>query len=97
MSSATTGDVDLDIALERIGDQQQDIDADGFAAANSVDNTVVPGTSGNIDVVTITFTDGVDMDSIAAGELFRLKMTRDAVSDTAAGDLELHFIHGKET
>lgn len=97
MSSALSGDVDIDLAFERIGDQQQDVDADGFAAANSVDNTTVPGTSGNVDVVTVTFTDGVDMDSVAANELFRLKLTRDAASDTATGDLELHYVYVKET
>ena len=97
MSTATTGDIDWDAAFERIGDQQQDIDSDGFAAANSVDNTTVPGTSGRVDVVTIAFTDGADMDSVAAGELFRLKITRDAASDTASGDAELHFVEVKET
>jgi hypothetical protein len=45
MSSATSGDVDWDVSFERIGDQQLDIDADSFAAVNSVDNTTVPGTS----------------------------------------------------
>jgi hypothetical protein len=97
MASATTGDIDWDIELERIGDQQLDIDADSFAAANSVDNTTVPGTTGNVDVVAITFTDGADMDSIAAGEQFRLRLTRDAASDTASGDAEVHFVHVKET
>lgn len=97
MSSATSGDVDWDVAFERIGDQQQDIDSDGFAAANSVDNTTVPGTSGLVDIASVTFTDGADMDSIAVGEGFRMKATRDAASDTAAGDAELRFIEIKET
>ena len=97
MTSATSGDVDLDVAFERIGDAQQDVDSDGFAAVNSVDNTTVPGTSGHVDIVSVTFTDGADMDSIAVGELFRIKINRDAVSDTATGDLELHAIEIKET
>jgi len=97
MTTATSGDVDLDAAFERIGDQQQDIDSDGFAAVNSVDNTTVPGTSGLVDIVNITFTDGADMDSIAVGEAFRLKITRDAASDTASGDLELLTLEIKET
>jgi hypothetical protein len=97
MSSATSGDVDWDVAWERIGDQQQDIDSDGFAAVNSVDNTTVPGTSGNVDIVSVAFTDGADMDSVAVGEGFRLKVTRDAASDTAAGDAEIRFIEIKET
>jgi hypothetical protein len=97
MSSATSGDVDWDVAFERIGDQQQDIDSDSFAAANSVDNTTVPGTSGNVDIVNVTFTDGADMDSVAVGEGFRMKITRDAASDTATGDAELRFVEIKET
>lgn len=97
MTSATSGDIDWDVAFERIGDQQQDIDSDGFAAVNSVDNTTVPATSGLVDVVSIAFTDGADMDSVAAGELFRIKITRDAASDTATGDAELLAVEIRET
>lgn len=97
MSSAVADTVDWDVAFERIGDQQQDIDSDGFAAVNSVDNTTVPGTSGNVDIVNVTFTDGADMDSVAVGEGFRLKVTRDAVNDDATGDAELRFVEIKET
>ena len=97
MSSAEADTVDWDVAFERIGDQQQDIDADGFAAVNSVDNTTVPGTSGLVDIVSVAFTDGADMDSVAVGEGFRLKVTRDAASDDAAGDAELLFVELRET
>lgn len=97
MTSATSGDIDWDAAFERIGDQQQDIDSDSFAAVNSVDNITVPSTSGNVDIVSIAFTDGADMDSVAAGEAFRLKITRDAASDTASGDAELIAVEIKET
>ena len=97
MSSATSGDIDWDAAFERIGDQQQDIDSDGFGDPNSQDDTTVPGTSGHVDVVSIAFTDGADMDSVAAGEAFRLKITRDAASDTAAGDAELLKVEIRET
>lgn len=97
MASATGGDIDWDVAFERIGDQQLDIDADSFASVQSVDNTTVPGTSGYVDIVSIAFTDGAQMDSVAVGEAFRLKITRDAVSDTATGDAELHRIEIKET
>lgn len=96
MSSATSGDVDWDVAFERIGDQQLDIDGDSFAAVNSADNTVVPGTSGLVDVVSVAFTAGADMDSVAAGESFRLKVTRDAASDTATGDAELIKVELRE-
>ena len=97
MSSAVSGDIDWDAAFERIGDQQQDIDADGFAAVQSIDNITVPGTSGNVDIVSIPFTNGAQMDSVAVGEAFRLKITRDAVNDTASGDAEIVAIEIKET
>ncbi len=97
MSSATANTIDWDVAFERVGDQQLDIDADSFAAVNSVDNTTVPGTSGNVDIVNVPFTDGADMDSVAVGEAFRLKVTRDAVNDDAAGDAELAAVEIKET
>ena len=97
MSSAESGDVDWDVAFERIGDQQLDIDADSFAAVQSVDNTTVPGTTGLVDVVSVGFTDGAQMDSVAAGEAFRLKVTRDAASDTGVGDAELVAVEIKET
>jgi len=96
MTSAEADTVDWDASFERIGDQQLDIDGDSFAAVNSVDNTTVPGTTGLVDVVSIAFTDGADMDSVAAGEGFRLKITRDAVNDDAAGDAELLLVEIKE-
>ncbi len=97
MSSATSGDIDWDTAFERIGDQQQDLDSDSFAAVNSVDTTTVPATSGLVDIVAITFTNGADMDSVAVGEAFRMKVIRDAVNDSAAGDAELVRVEVKET
>jgi len=97
MSSAESGDVDWDVSFERIGDQQQDVDSDSFASAKSVDNTTVPATTGLVDIVSIAFSDGAEIDSIAVGEKFRIKVTRDAASDTAAGDAELHAVEFKET
>lgn len=97
MSSAEADTVDWDAAFERIGDQQLDIDGDSFAAVQSVDNTTVPGTSGLVDVVGIAFADGAEMDSIAVGEFFRIKINRDAVNDDAAGDAELLAVELQET
>ncbi len=97
MSTATTGDIDWDGNFERIGDQQQDIDSDGFVGANSVDTTTVPAASGDVDIVQITFTNGADMDSIAVGESFRFKVERDSPNDSATGDAELLAVELKET
>ncbi len=96
MTSAEANTVDWDASFERIGDQQQDIDGNGFAAAQSVDNTTVPGTTGLVDIVSISFTDGAQMDSIAVGEGFRLLIQRDSPNDNAVGDAELLFVEMKE-
>jgi hypothetical protein len=95
--TATSGTIDWDAAFERIGDQQQDIDADGFAAFKSVDNMQVPSTSGLVDVVSVSFSDGTEMDNVQTGEGFRLKIQRDAANDDATGDAELLFVEVKET
>lgn len=98
MSSAVANDIKCETSFERIGDQQQDIDSDGFAAAQNTGDITVPGTSGNVDIVSTTHTNGAQMDSLAVGEGFRLMVKRIAVSGTdASGDLELLFIELKET
>ena len=97
MSSAEADTVDWDVAFELIGDQDLDIDGDSFAAVNSVDDTTVPDTAGLVDIVSVAFTDGADMDSVLVGDSFRLKVTRDAVSDDAAGDAELYKVEVRET
>ena len=97
MTSATSATVDWDVSFERIGDGQLDIDSDSFADANSVNDTTVPGTSGHLDIVSVAFTDGADMDSVAKGESFRIKVARDAASDDASGDAELYKVEIRET
>lgn len=86
MASATSGDVDVDVAIEAVTDgDSTDLDAgDSFDTANSTDNTTVPGTAGHMDVINVTLTND---DSIAAGDYFRFKLTRDASNDTATGDM----------
>ncbi|MEK9207067.1 MAG: hypothetical protein AAB922_01195 [Patescibacteria group bacterium] len=86
-------------AFERIGDGSQDIDADGFAATQSSASLTVPATSGNVDIASIAFTDGAQIDSIAVGEAFRLRINRDAnnILDTLVGDANLLFVELQET
>ena len=98
MTSAVANDIRLDTEFERIGDQQQDLDADGFAAAQNTGDITVPGAAGLVDIVSTTHTDGGQMDSAAVGESFRLRVERVAVVGTdAAGDLELVAIEIMET
>ena len=97
MATATSGDIDWDVSFERVGEGQIDIDSDGFAAVNSVDGTSVPATSGHIDIVSVAFTDGADMDSVASGEGFRMKISRGVPDDTATGDAQLRWVEIRET
>jgi hypothetical protein len=95
-TSATTGDVIWQAAIER---RNTDMDADSFAAAQSSAATTTNGTSGIPNSSTITFTSGAQMDSLAAGEPFRLSINRDADngSDTMTGDAEVLAVEIKET
>lgn len=99
MTSATTGKIRWDASVERLG-ETQDMDADSFASAQSVNVAAVDGTSGVLDVASVAFTSGAQMDSLAAGEGFRIKIERkpsDTTNDTATGDAELRFLALYET
>jgi hypothetical protein len=96
MESATTGTCGFTVEVERVGDSQQDIDSDSFATAATITAVTVPGTTGHVDVVSVNISNGANMDSVAAGEQFRLRITRDVASDTAAGDAELHWVRVRE-
>lgn len=89
-TTSTSGNVVWNVAIERIEDNVTDIDSDSFAAANAV-TAGTASVSGRTSHDDITFTDGADMDSLAEGEAFRIKVTRDANngSDTMSGDAEL--------
>lgn len=97
-TSATTGDVVWNADVERHSDDDVDLDSDSFAGANAATGTTASAT-GEVQYTAITFTDGADMDSLAVGESFRLKITRDADngSDTMAGDAELLSVEVRET
>lgn len=96
-TSATTGAVRWQTAFERMN---TDEDADSFATANS-GGTTVNGTTGIIATTAIAHASGAEMDSLAAGEPFRLKVSRDgdgtSGTDDAAGDAELVRVEIKET
>jgi len=88
-TSAVAGTLGIQASIERMDAASLDIDADSFATFQTATGAV-PGTSGQILKVSITFASGSAMDNLVAGEMFRLKLQRDAVgTDTAAGDAEL--------
>ncbi len=96
MTTDVTGDTDWDVSFERIGVGQQDIDTDGFATPQSTDNTTVPGTAGFVQIITVPFTNGAQMDGLLITELFRIKVTRGATGDTATDTAEFHALEIRE-
>jgi hypothetical protein len=98
-STATTGTTRWEVAWER-HDTATDLDSDSFASTQSAGGSA-PGTLGYPAYTAVTFTDGAQMDSTAAGEHFRLLVRRDADgttgTDDMAGDAELLGIEIKET
>ena len=101
MSTAEANAVVWQGAFELIGDQDQDLDSDGFAAFQSSGAITVPGTTGLVDICTISFTAGAQLDSILVGDGYRFKVRRDAddtsATDDATGDAELRFVELRET
>lgn len=99
-TSATSGSLRVQTSIERIDASSLDIDSDSFASANSAGGTA-PGTSGQVIKVTTTHASGAEMDSLAAGEHFRLKIRRDADgtsgTDDITTDAELLAVVIKET
>jgi hypothetical protein len=100
-TSATSGTSRWQADIERVQASTQDIDSDGFTGTFQSASGSVPATSGHVIVVTITFTSGAQMDSLAVGEYFRLKIRRDADgtsgTDDVTTDAELLAIEVKET
>lgn len=88
MASATSNAVVFDARIGAVSDgDSTDVDAKAFGSANTTTVTV-PGTAGFIDEASITMTNA---DSLAAGDLVLLYLSRDAAngSDTATGDCEV--------
>lgn len=95
-SGITTGNVRIDGQFERV--TGQDKDSDSFATAQSV-TQAVSATDGIDAQASIPFTNGAQMDSVVAGDVFRYRVTRDANNgaDTAAADMELSAVEIFET
>jgi hypothetical protein len=88
-NTATIGDVVWDVSWEAMTPDVLDLDADSFAAVQSVTDTCA-GVAGRQSKADITFT-RIQADSIDPNTPMRVKVTRDAdnVSDDLVGDAEL--------
>lgn len=97
-ASATSGNYIMTAAIERIDTGTLDIDADSFASSGSA-TVACSGTSGINTETSISFASGAAMDSLAAGETFRLKITRNSSSgsDTVVGDMRVMSVEIRET
>lgn len=98
-SDATTGNCRWEVAFKSFTDDVDDLDSKVFAAANSV-NDATASAAGELAYTEITFTDGADMDSVAAGEYFRMRVTRDsadALDTMDSNDAELVAVEIRET
>ena len=98
MTSATSGNVGFQGAFERFNSATTDLTSDSFASSPGTVSSAVPGTAGIVKSLALTFTDGSQMNSLAVGEGFRLKITRDVtVSSNATGNARLLRCELKET
>ena len=96
LTTAITGTVGWDVAIERTQAGIDDIDNDGFAAAVAAPAVAVPGTSGQVLAMALNVADGAEMDGLQAGELFRVRVRRTIAAGIAAGDAELLAVSIRE-
>jgi hypothetical protein len=94
---AGTGTVGWLVAFERLADGGTDLDADSFASDQTVTAEAADATSGILDVSSVAITKGANMDSVVAGDYFRIRITRDVANDNLNGDAELYAVEIKET
>lgn len=93
--AASTNSTYWEVSLEAFTDGEVDIDsADSFDTVNT-GNVAMPATQGHTKTLAITLTNA---DSVAAGDLIRLKISRDAnnASDNFAGDAYLLAVEIRE-
>lgn len=97
-ASATSGVTRWGVAIRRVADDAEDVDASHTYDYNDVDDTAASA-SGEISVPTIAFTSGADMDSWANGEFAVVRVRRNAAhaNDTMTGNAELWGLACVET
>jgi hypothetical protein len=88
-TSATTGTIGWDVAFERIASNGINLGTDSFDTPQTITATTVPSTSGITLTTSVTFTQAQLPSSLTNGNMYRLRVRRDVVNDTASGDAEL--------
>jgi hypothetical protein len=101
-ATATTGGALIALAIRRIADDAEDIDTAQTYDYNEV-RIPCASASGEYSYDTITFTNGADMDNLAEGEDFILRMRRrgsdntSTTGDDMAGDFQFIDLIGLES
>ncbi len=91
-TSATSGTIGWDVSFERLVDSGQDLDSDNFGTAQTITAATVSGTSGVTLVTSVNFSQAQLPTSLAAGDMYRVRIRRDVTNDTATGDAELYQV-----
>ena len=96
--TATTGSVVWGLSFERHQDGTDTIASDSFATEQTA-TSPAPGTAGIYKYRTIAFTNGAQIDSLAVGEHFRVKLRRLPAdgADDMTGDAQFVNLELKET
>lgn len=94
--AAASGNYVLSAAFRRIEDDTDDIDTTSHTYVyNDTGSITAPSVVGEIGYDNLTFTDGADMDSVAAGDMFVLRVRVNG--GTIVGDTYIHQIEVRET
>ncbi len=96
-TSATAGSGIILGSFEAMKAGAEDMDTDEWRSSSPA-TFDVPFNSGSQSIISISFSDGADMDNASKGDQFRYRLQRDAENtiDDATGDMELGMIELRE-
>ena len=98
--AATSNAYVIGAAFRRVQDDAEDLDSTAHSYDfNDSSGITTPSAVGEVGYDDVAFTNGADMDSVAAGELFILRVRRNtgSGSDTMTGDMYLYGFEIRET
>lgn len=94
--ASTTGTVGWLLSMERM-DVTNAPGTDSFGAVTTVTATSANATANLPIIQSAAITKGTNMDSVVAGDTFRLKVGRDVANDTAVNPAQIFSIEIRET
>jgi hypothetical protein len=97
--AAATGNGRISLAIRAIPDDTEDLDTTAHTYDYNASTIAAPSAVGEVAYDDMTFTSGADMDSLANGELFILRIRREPAdaADTIANSWYLYALDGRET